>query len=47
MSHVVMKVKTLKGPILVALSPTIIVAEDGWDGDRGLGGGDAVCWFAY
>lgn len=38
-----MNVITLKGPILVALSPTIIVAEDGCEGECGLGGGEAVC----
>lgn len=39
-SHVVMKVMTLKGPMLVAFKPTIMVAEDGRDGERGLGGID-------
>lgn len=36
-SQVVMKVSTLKGPMLTALSPTIMVAEDGRDVERGLG----------
>lgn len=39
-SHVVTKVITLKGPMLVALRPTIMVADDGRDGERGLGGSD-------
>lgn len=43
-SHVVMKVITLKGPMLVAFRPTIMVADDGRDGgrdgERGLGGSD-------
>lgn len=43
MSHVVINVITLKGPMLVALSPTIMVAEDGREGEWGLGGGEATC----
>lgn len=39
-SHVVIKVITLKGPMLVAFKPTIMVADDGRDGERGLGGSD-------
>lgn len=42
-SQVVMNVITLKGPILVALSPIIIVAEVECKGECGLGGGEAVC----
>ncbi|KUI64674.1 hypothetical protein VM1G_11292 [Cytospora mali] len=45
-SQVVMNVKTLNGPMVGALSPTIIVAEDGRDGERGLGGGEEGEWRA-